>query len=67
MVGSDCMKLYYDDGECGRFITEIQPTVPSCKAQCIPFSEIAYAVTDYCIRNRIDNPDYEHFLIVQTV
>lgn len=63
------MKLYYDDGYCSRFITEIQPTyrIPACKAQCIPFSEIIYAVTDYCMKNHIDDPDSDHFLIVQTV
>lgn len=60
-------KIYYDDGESGKFVGEIAPSVPSCKVQCIPFSEIVFLVTNYCIRNHIDNPDYEHFLIVQNV
>lgn len=58
------MKIYYDDGECGRLIGEISPTTSCGKVQCIPFSEIALAVVDYCILNNIDNPDYEHILIV---
>lgn len=58
------MKIYYDDGECGRLIGEVLPSVSFSSVQCVPFSEIALAVVDYCIINHIDNPDYEHILIV---